>query len=60
MNFRDDWWIVKDNRLGTMDNIHWCREMFGISNLTGRWFWKDRHFYFRNQKDAIIYILRWS
>lgn len=36
----------------------WCRERFGTS--ASRWFEKKDKFYFRNEKDLTLFILRWS
>ena len=36
----------------------WCREMFGKS--AARWFEKKDRFYFRNEKDLTLFLLRWS
>lgn len=36
----------------------WCKERFGTS--ASRWFEKKDKFYFRNEKDLTLFILRWS
>ena len=36
----------------------WCREKFGKSG--SRWFEKKDKFYFKNEKDLTMFILRWS
>ena len=36
----------------------WCRERFGTS--VSRWFEKKDKFYFRNEKDLTLFLLRWS
>jgi hypothetical protein len=36
----------------------WCKEMFGKS--AARWFEKKDRFYFRNEKDLTLFLLRWS
>lgn len=36
----------------------WCRTQFGSSG--SRWFEKDRKFYFKDEKDMSIFILKWS
>ena len=36
----------------------WCREQYG--NSGARWFEKERKFYFKNEKDMTMFILRWS
>ena len=42
----------------TQDIINWCEENLGKSG--SRWFEKNRKFYFKNEKDMTIFILRWS
>jgi hypothetical protein len=36
----------------------WCRERFGTSAT--RWFEKKDKFYFKNETDMTMFILRWS
>jgi hypothetical protein len=36
----------------------WCKERFGTSST--RWFEKKDKFYFKNEKDLTLFILRWS
>jgi len=36
----------------------WCKEKFGSS--ASRWFEKKDRFYFKNEKDLSLFILRWS
>lgn len=36
----------------------WCFEHYGKSGA--RWFEKQQKFYFRNEKDMTMFILRWS
>lgn len=36
----------------------WCVDKFGKS--VSRWFEKKDKFYFRNEKDLTLFILRWS
>ena len=36
----------------------WCQEQYGKSG--SRWFEKERKFYFKNEKDMTMFILRWS
>jgi hypothetical protein len=37
--------------------IEWCREQYGKSG--SRWFEKDKKFYFKDEKDMTMFILRW-
>ena len=36
----------------------WCRERFGTS--ASRWFEKKDKFYFKNEKDLTLFLLKWS
>lgn len=42
----------------TEDATEWCKEHFGKSGT--RWFEKSRKFYFKDEKDMTLFILRWS
>ncbi len=42
----------------TNDAIAWCQENFGKSG--SRWFEKENKFYFKDEKDKTVFILRWS
>lgn len=55
-----------------LDMEHWCYEVFGetgsiwqeTKNLTPephkRWYANNRKFWFRNEKDRTMFIMRWS
>jgi hypothetical protein len=36
----------------------WCQEKYGRSGV--RWFKKSDKFYFKNEKDLTMFLLRWS
>lgn len=38
--------------------IEWCHQHFGRSGV--RWFEKKKKFYFKNEKDMTLFILRFS
>ena len=38
--------------------MEWCREYFGKSG--SRWFEQDKKFYFKDEKDLTMFILRYS
>lgn len=38
--------------------VSWCEENLGKSG--SRWFEKDSKFYFKDEKDMSMFILRWS
>lgn len=41
----------------TTPAIAWCQEHFGKSGV--RWFEKKKKFYFKDEKDMTMFILRW-
>lgn len=47
-----------DKADNTNSAIEWAREQFGKSGA--RWFEKTKKFYFKDEKDMSIFILRWS
>lgn len=53
-------WIVVDDCYESLDNVDWADKKFGPGNSAGRWFWDESKFYFRNEEDALFYILRWN
>ena len=42
----------------TTPAIEWCRTQFGKSGA--RWFEKKNKFYFKDERDMTLFILRWS
>ena len=38
--------------------MEWCKERFG--RLGVRWFEKQEKFYFKDERDASLFILKWS
>jgi len=46
------------------DMRKWCENSYGPSGRRNRWRFgwtdKDSTFYFRNGKDAMMFVLRWS
>lgn len=42
----------------TQDAINWCKENFTKSS--SRWFEKDKKFFFKDERDMSMFILRWS
>lgn len=42
----------------TNDAKEWCANNFGTSS--SRWFEKDQKFFFKDEKDMSMFILRWS
>jgi len=52
--------ITEENRYTDHleEPIKWCKENLGISGT--RWFEKQGKFYFKEEKDLTIFVLRWS
>jgi hypothetical protein len=52
--------VTDDNKYDdtTEKATKWCHDSFG--NSGARWFEKERKFYFKDEKDMTIFILRWS
>lgn len=52
--------VTEDNKWidTTPPAIEWCTEHFGKSGT--RWFEKKGKFYFKDEKDMTLFILRWS
>ena len=42
----------------TEQALAWCQEQFGTSSR--RWFEKQGRFYFKDEQDLTMFILRWS
>lgn len=42
----------------TAEATEWCLNHFGKS--AARWFEKDRKFFFKDEKDLSMFILKWS
>lgn len=42
----------------TENALEWAKEQFGKSGA--RWFEKNKKFYFKDEKDMSMFILRWS
>jgi hypothetical protein len=42
----------------TEQATEWCVNQFGKSGA--RWFEKEKRFYFKDEKDMTLFILRWS
>ena len=52
-----DWWEDKE------DMIEWCSKQFGIRNErynNPRWSPGPFEFCFKNEKDAMLFMLRWA
>lgn len=42
----------------TNEAMDWCHENLGKSG--SRWFEKEKKFYFKDEKDMTLFVLRWS
>ena len=38
--------------------VEWCQQQFGKAGV--RWFEKKKKFYFKDERDMTLFILRWS
>lgn len=71
----DDWWEIIDNTSGEFDEYYanwnirtnWCDSIFSRDNWS--WSWASDNEYgqrdpgtwlFKNEKDAVMFVLRWS
>jgi hypothetical protein len=52
--------VTEDNKYSDLKTApnDWCIDQFGKSGA--RWFEKKGRFYFKNEKDMTMFILRWS
>lgn len=52
--------VTEDNKYEdtTTAGIEWCTNQFGKSGI--RWFEKKKKFYFKDERDMTMFILRWS
>ncbi len=55
-------WVSLASDPDTTDSFNdakeWCYTNFGKS--TSRWFEKDKKFFFKDEKDMTMFVLRWS
>jgi hypothetical protein len=55
---------IKGELKGDDPHTDWCKATFGESynNLTDQCFWfeRDGRYYFRNESDRMIFVLRWT
>lgn len=60
MRFHYGWYVCKGD--AHFDDYDWCEQLFGESNPNGDWFcdYEKDLFYFREQKHAMWYELRWT
>jgi hypothetical protein len=56
-------WIWVDN-IEWIDMTTWCQNMFGMSNTPSlplsRWYVHGGSFWFRNEADRTMFVLKWS
>jgi hypothetical protein len=52
--------VTEDNKYSDLKTApyDWCKEYFGSPGT--RWFEKKDQFYFKDEKDMAMFILRWS
>ncbi len=49
---------VHVKRNNDQDKVDWCEQQFGHSGH--RWFANNNRFYFKNEGDMTMFVLRWS
>lgn len=61
MTYRWGWWVCKAYT-DSSEDFDWCEEIFGCPSSNGQWFYEFQSdsFYFKNEKDAMWYELRWT
>jgi hypothetical protein len=62
-----DWWLPGGLQNNTWrDMIEWCVETYGASAKDGvmtpnqRWYANNAKFWFREQDDLMMFVLKWS
>ena len=63
--FARDWYVAEFNVKDFTDVVHWCREHFGPHprhpDAWSRWkHTYENKIHFRDEKDYIWFVLRWS
>ena len=55
------WWIQPTHETSWVD-VKWAEDQFGVSNAADRWFYSgsEQCFYFREEKDLLLFLLRWG
>jgi hypothetical protein len=59
-------WVDMEGKTLWADLDFWCRGTFGAagdvwdSTSPARWYYNGSKFWFKSEKDAIMFILRWS
>lgn len=54
------WYRIADELLFVEDAWEWVRNTMGAPNETGRWFYQNGFYYFKNERDAMLYQLAWA
>ena len=50
-----------DIQTSTMYQVYnWCRQEFGDDERRGRWAFYSTYWSFRDEKDYVLFMLRWS
>jgi hypothetical protein len=53
------WHKVEDIN-GPVVPWYWACEQFGHPEPSGRWFYMNENYYFKEEKDATMFLLRWA
>lgn len=60
------YYIVRPKGIPWYEMEPWCRETFGptpefgVWELDARWYMNAERFWFRDEKDRMLFVLRWS
>ena len=60
MKYWHGWYRVEDNITFTDEAWDWAQATFGQPQETGRWFYQNGCYFFKQAKDAMLYELAWS
>lgn len=52
--------VAMSKPLSDKDMIEWCEKQFGKGGSGHRWFEHHNRFYFKNEEDMTMFVLRWS
>lgn len=64
--FGQTYYTVEPKGIVWKDMEEWCKETFGSTPTVGiwednaRWYMNDSRFWFRDEKDRTLFVLRWS
>ena len=60
MKYWYGWYQVPDDLVFTEDAWEWTQSTMGAPNESGRWFYQNGNYWFKNERDAMLYQLTWA